>query len=176
MLEELEIRESKREDSAAIEALYPEAFPEEDLLPLVRSLLNDATVVALSLVGTIDSQIVGHVIFTTCGLAGERVNAALLAPLAVAPAWQRQGIGSAMVRDGLRQLKEEDVSRVFVLGEPAFYGRLGFIPETFVEPPYPLPAEWEGVWQSLSLDDTASTCAGKLSVPPQWLQQSLWTP
>jgi putative acetyltransferase len=44
MPEKLEIRESRRDDSAAIESLYPEAFPEENLLPLVRDLLNDVVV------------------------------------------------------------------------------------------------------------------------------------
>ncbi|MGV7227787.1 MAG: GNAT family N-acetyltransferase [Nitrospirales bacterium] len=175
MLEKLEIRESRRDDSAAIESLYPEAFPHENLLPLVRDLLTDPAI-AISLVGTIDTQIVGHVIFTKCGVVGNGVNAALLGPLAVAPAWQRQGIGSAIVRAGLRWPKDADVNRVYVLGDPAFYGRLGFLPESLVEPPFPLPAEWDGAWQSQNLGETTTPCAGKLSVPPQWLQPTLWTP
>ena len=175
MLEKLEIRESRRDDSAAIESLYPEAFPHENLLPLVRDLLTDPAI-AISLVGTIDTQIVGHVIFTKCGVVGNAGNAALLGPLAVGPAWQRQGIGSAIVRAGLRWLEDADVNRVYVLGDPAFYGRLGFLPESLVEPPFPLPAEWDGAWQSQNLGETTTPCAGKLSVPPQWLQPSLWTP
>ena len=175
MSEKLEIRESRRDETAAIESLYPEAFPDENLLPLVRDLLNDSAV-AISLVGTIDTQIAGHTIFTKCGVAGNSVNAALLGPLAVAPAWQRQGIGSAIVRFGLRRPKGEDVDRVFVLGDPAYYGRLGFLPESLVEPPFPLPAEWDGAWQSQDLGETTTPCVGKLSVPPQWLQPTLWTP
>ena len=96
MLDELQIRESRPDDSAAIRSLYPEAFPDEDLLPLVRDLLNDS-VVTISFVATIDTRIVGHVIFTRCGVVGNSVNASLLGPLAVAPAWQRKGIGSAIV-------------------------------------------------------------------------------
>jgi putative acetyltransferase len=107
---------------------------------------------------------------------GSSVNAALLGPLAVAPAWQRQGIGSAIVRAGLRRLEDANVSRVYVLGDPAYYGRLGFLPETLVEPPFPLPAEWDGAWQSRDLGKTTTPCAGKLSVPPQWLQPALWAP
>jgi len=175
MSEKLEIRESRRDDSCAIESLYPEAFPDENLLPLVQSLLSD-TVVAISLVGTIDTRIVGHVIFTKCGVVGNGVNAALLGPLAVAPEWQRQGIGSAIVRGGLRWLEDADVSRVYVLGDPAFYGRLGFVPESLVEPPFPLPPEWDGAWQSQHLGESAVQCAGKLSVPPQWLKPVLWAP
>ena len=175
MSDKLEIRESTRDDSAAIESLYPEAFPEEDLLPLVRGLLND-TLVAISLVGAIDTRIVGHAIFTKCGVVGNGVNAALLGPLAVAPAWQRQGIGTAIVHAGLRRLEDEDVNRIFVLGDPAYYGRLGFLPESLVEPPFPLPAEYDGAWQSQNLGETTPSCAGILSVPAQWLQPALWSP
>ena len=175
MLDELEIRESVQADAAVTESLYPEAFPDEDLLPVVRDLLNDAAV-AISLVGTIDRQIVGHAIFTKCGVVGNSANAALLGPLAVPPAWQRQGIGSAIVRAGLRRLEDADVNWVYVLGDPAYYGRLGFLPESLVEPPFPLPAEWDGAWQSQDLGETTTLCVGKLSVPPQWLQPTLWTP
>lgn len=175
MSDELEIRESVQGDSGVIESLYPEVFPDENLLPLVRDLLRDAAVTT-SLVGAVDSRIVGHVIFTKCGVVGRDVNAALLGPLAVAPAWQGQGIGSAIVRAGLRRLEDMDVNLVFVLGDPAYYGRLGFRPESLVEPPFRLPAEWDGAWQSQHLGDTATPCAGKLSVPPQWLQPALWAP
>ena len=175
MLDKLEIRESVQGDSAAIESLYPEAFPDEDLLPLVRDLLQEAAI-AVSLVGTIDLQIVGHAIFTKCGVAGSTVKAALLGPLAVAPAWQRRGIGSAIVRAGLRRLEDAEVELVCVLGDPAYYGRLGFVPETVVKPPFSLPVEWIGAWQSQNLGDTTMRRAGKLSVPPQWLDPALWAP
>ena len=175
MLDELQIRESRSDDWSAIESLYLEAFPDEKLLPLVRDLLND-TVVALSLVGTIGTRIVGHVIFTKCSVVGKSVNASLLGPLAVAPAWQQKGIGSAIVQAGLRWLKDSDVNLVLALGDPVFYGRFGFLSESLVEPPIPLPAEWEGAWQSQYLGQPPTTCSGKLSVPPQWLQPGLWAP
>jgi putative acetyltransferase len=108
MTEKLEIRDSVSADFGAIELLYPDAFPDEDLLPLVRDLLHDTTV-ATSIVGEIDSRIVGHVIFTKCGVTGKRTNAALLGPLAVTPALQGKGIGSALVRTGLRQLEDRGV-------------------------------------------------------------------
>lgn len=171
----LEIRESVQGDYAAIESLYPEAFPDEDLLPLVRELLQESAI-TMSLVGTTDSRLSGHAIFTRCGVAGSRVNAALLGPLAVAPACQRQGIGSAIVRAGLRRLEDAGVSLVCVLGDPAYYSRLGFTPEFRVEPPYPLPAEWRSAWQSKHLGDISAPCAGQLSVPPQWLRPALWAP
>ena len=172
---ELEIHESVQADAAAIESLYPKAFPDEDLLPLVRDLLQDAAT-AVSLVGVIDSQIVGHAIFTKCGVEGSSVKAALLGPLAVAPAWQRQGIGSAIVRAGLQRLKDEDVSLICVLGDPRYYSRLGFHPDALIDPPFPLPVEWDSAWQSQYMDNTTEACTGRLTVPAQWLQPTLWAP
>ena len=109
-------------------------------------------------------------------MVGNSINAALLGPLAVSPAWQRQGIGSAIVRAGLRRLADADVNRLYVLGDPAYYGRLGFLPEFLVEPPFPLPAEWDGAWQSQNVGEPTTPCAGKLSVPPPWLKPALWAP
>jgi putative acetyltransferase len=175
MTDNIEIRESMQVDLFAIESLYLEAFPDEDLLPLVRDLLRE-TSVALSLVGTIDSKLAGHVIFTMCSVAEHSDRSALLGPLAVEPAWQRRGIGSTIVRNGLRRLKDDGVSQVFVLGDPAYYGRLGFLPESRIAPPYTLPTEWEGAWQSQSLRGTTTPHPGKLSLPRPWLQPSLWLP
>jgi putative acetyltransferase len=175
MMEGIEIRETVRGDLAAIEVLYPNAFPDEDLLPLVRELLQETSVV-LSLVGTIGSSVVGHVIFTTCRVAGSSDKVALLGPLAVASASQRQGIGSAIVQAGMQRLEKAGVTHVYVLGDPAYYGRLGFVPETRVAPPYPLPAEWSEAWQSISLSSAEQPRRGELSVPQPWLQPALWAP
>ena len=169
------VRDSVDGDCDPIEALYPEAFPDEDLLPLVRDLLQD-TSVTTSLVGTIDSRVVGHGIFTKCGLVGSNVGAALLGPLAVAPAWHGRGFGSAIVRAGLQRLEEMDMTLVCVLGDPNYYKRLGFRPESLIEPPFRLPPEWDGAWQSLIVGHTIMPVSGKLSVPRQWLQPALWTP
>ena len=175
MTQGLEIRESLSADLDAIESLYPAAFPDEDLLPVVKDLLPD-TAVTTSIIGEIDSQLVGHVIFSKCGVTGSLISASLLAPLAVTPERQGQGIGSALVRAGLRKLKDNDVRVVCVLGDPAFYGRLGFRSGSSIEPPFRLPAEYEGAWQSQTLSDSEEEYSGKLSVPEQWQQRSLWMP
>ena len=173
MIESIEIRESVPGDLASIEKLYPDAFPDEDLVSLVRELLQEASD-ALSLVGIIHSSLVGHVIFTTCGIAGCSDRVALLGPLAVAGAWRRQGIGGAIVRTGLQRLEEAGLTCVYVLGDPAYYGRLGFVPTAYVAPPYPL--EWREAWQSMSLGGAGPPHQGKLSVPQPWLKPALWAP
>lgn len=175
MVEKIEIRESLPNDAAAIEKLYRDAFPDEDLLPLVRELQREGPSV-VSLVGIIDKALVGHVVFTTCRVAGEPDKVALLGPLAVAPAWQKQGIGSAMVRAGMQRLENAETHQVYVLGDPAYYRRFGFAPEEGVTPPYDLPEEWRGAWQSLSLCRDKPPPHGKLSVPQPWRKHTLWVP
>jgi putative acetyltransferase len=173
MIDDIEIRESLPNDRAAIETLYPDAFPDEDLLPLVRDLLsNEAS--GLSLVALVDRALVGHVIFTACGIAKRAEKVALLAPLGVATKWHRRGIGGALVRAGLDRLNTDGVAQVYVLGDPAYYGRFGFEREDGVVPPYPLPEEWQGAWQSLRLREVGPPLQGELSVPRPWRQAALW--
>ncbi len=173
----IQIRDSEPGDWASIEALYPAAFPDEDLLPVLRDLFQETPPV-LSLVAIIESSVVGHVIFTPGHVAGNNENekVALLAPLAVTPARQRTGIGSALVHDGFQRLRNAGVAHAYVLGDPAYYSRFGFEPETHVMPPYPLPTEWREAWQSTSLLDAERPSKGKLCLPQSWLQPALWTP
>ena len=175
MNDSIVIRESIPGDLAAIESLYPEVFPDENLLPLIRSLLRE-TPAPLSLVGLIDLELLAHVMFTHCSVEGSNLKAALLGPLAVTPALQRQGIGTALVHAGLKRLEDTGLSQVYVLGDPAYYGRFGFTPEPRVMPPYALPPEWNGAWQSKTLRDTEAHPEGKLSLPGPWLQPALWAP
>jgi len=173
MTEDLTVRDSEPGDLTAIEALYPDAFPDEDLLPLVRELLREPDVV-LSLVGIIGGSLVGHIAFTMCGIDDGDDGAVLLGPLAVAPARQRRGIGGALVRGGLGQLERSGATHVCVLGDPAYYGRFGFQPDGRVMPPYPLPDEWRGAWQVISLGDAAPPGLGTLTVPSPWRRPALW--
>lgn len=169
------IRNSTPADLGAIEALYPEAFPDEDLLPLVRDLLGESSE-TLSLVAAVDSSLVGHVVFTTGSIEGHGSTVALLGPLAVSPASQRQGIGSALVREGLQRLGCASVGLILVLGDPAYYSRLGFEAERRVVTPYELPAEWRDAWQSLPLGKVAAPASGKLILPRPWQNSALWAP
>ena len=174
-MEETEIRQSRPEDWPALAALYPAAFPDEDLLPLLRKLLRDGEPV-LSLVAVVGSAVVGHGAFTTCGVSDGDEAVSLLAPLAVTPAWQRRGVGTAMVEAGLHQLREAGAGVLCVLGDPAYYGRFGFMPETGVAPPYPLPEVWLEAWQSIRLRDDVGRCRGVLRVPEPWRDPALWSP
>lgn len=173
MEDRIAARVSCPDELAAIEALYREAFPDEDLVSLVRALLERPKDV-LSLVAGDGGDVNGHGAFNHCGIVGAVGKVALLGPLAVAPARQGRGIGGALIRDGLRRLGEAGVQRVFVLGDPGYYGRFGFAAEADVTPPYPLPEEWREAWQSISLGQAAPAKPGMLSVPTPWRQPALW--
>ena len=170
-----DMRASLPEDTAALELLYRQAFPDEDLVPLLRDLLSEDQGV-LSLVAARDGKPVGHIVFTICGVAGRDEKVALLGPLAVAPPVQRQGIGGALVRDGLDRMKADEVTQVLVLGDPAYYGRFGFQTESHVSPPYALPEDWRTAWQSISLDGGKPQMKVKLVVPEVWAKPALWAP
>jgi putative acetyltransferase len=170
-----DIRESREGDRTAIEQLYPAAFPTEDLIPLVRRLLADPGI-TLSLVATGDEQVIGHAILTRCALSDSSRRAALLGPVAVAPAAQRQGVGSALIEAGLRRLKDAGVGVVCVLGDPGYYGRFGFNPGCRISPPYDLPADWHDAWQCLALDHHGLPANAALLIPPPWDDAALWGP
>jgi putative acetyltransferase len=175
MLEGVAIGATGAGDGPALEALYRAAFPAEDLLPLVRRLLEEEPGL-VSLAARSGRELAGHVLLTPSGV-GDRPNvAALLGPLAVAPARQRQGIGRALVAEGLRRARGRGLRKVLVLGDPAWYGRLGFRPERRVAPPYPLPEAWRDAWQSLDLEPRAPALAGPLRPPPAWQEPGLWSP
>ncbi len=174
MIADLKIRESEAADLLSVEQLYVDAFPEEDLLPLLRELWALPSGV-ISLVGLRDNEIIGHVSFTSCGFEGRDDRAALLAPLAVSPSLHKQGVGSALVRHGFEKLEAAGVCRVYVLGDPNYYAQFDFVAEDKVTPPYPLPSEWSGAWQSAELYDKGSVYEGRLLLPKPWQKRSLWS-
>jgi putative acetyltransferase len=84
--------------------------------------------VLLSLVAEIDGRVVGHILFSRMWIdtADGVVDAVALAPIAVLPECQRQGIGGQMIRTGLDLLRRRGERIVIVLGRPDYYSRFGF--------------------------------------------------
>ncbi|MCB1520681.1 MAG: N-acetyltransferase [Hyphomicrobiaceae bacterium] len=172
---DFDVRRSGPGDIQSIRALYRATLAGEDLSPLLDGLLVRRDDV-LSLAATSGDTLIGHIAFSICRVDGIDQRMALLGPLAVAPERQRQGIGSALIRDGFARLGADGISRVLVLGDPAYYGRLGFSTEADIAPPYPLVAEWRPAWQSLALLNGSTPCNGRLIVPEFWLRPELWAP
>lgn len=175
MTNSLVIRETASEDIAQILALYPRAFPEEELRPVVSALLEHGRKV-LSLAGFDEDALVAHVLFTICGTQDQDRSGALLGPLGVMPSHQRQGVGSALVHAGLERLERMEIRQVFVLGDPVYYQRFAFAPERQVLTPYPISEEWVDAWQSMPLKARAPLVAGRLLLPEPWMEPALWGP
>ncbi len=173
MRENFDIRLTTPADTAAIEELYRAAFPDEDLLPLVHDLLYSGDEV-VSIVALDDGRISGHAGFTYCTVEGGDEKVALLAPLAVTPMHQLRGIGRKLVEAGCDMLVEAGVGHVFVLGDPGYYGRLGFVAAENVTPPYDLPEEWQGAWQVLEIGIANTKPKGRMAVPKLWQNEALW--
>ncbi len=172
------IRASRAADRASLEDLYARAFPDEDLLPLVRDLLAaEAGVVSLAAVrggASRGGALAGHAVFTMCGIEGRAEKVCLLGPLGVHPKFRRRGVGAALVREGLARMTADGACLVFVLGDPAYYGRFGFEAERNVRPPYTLADEWRDAWQALRLCGSGADLAGTLCVPAPWAKPALW--
>src|SRR3990172_11118971 len=116
--------------AAAIRAVPLAAFPspaEADLVELIRA--SDGFVPDLSLVAEDpDGGIVGHILLSHVGIAGSPDPVLALAPMAVVPERQRQGIGSALTRAALDAAGARDEPLVTGLGGPPLYPRFGFPP------------------------------------------------
>ena len=84
--------------------------------------------VVVSLVAERAGWVVGHILFSHLPIAtaGRVIAGAALAPVAVLPPFQGQGIGSALIRAGLRRCAELGSEAVVVLGHPGYYPRFGF--------------------------------------------------
>jgi len=125
------LREERPADAAAIRVVLEAAFPtcaEADLVERIRA--AGAVRPDLSLVAELGGAVVGHILLSPVTLeTGGGPEAVLeLAPMAVVPDHQREGIGSALVIAGLDAAEVRDEPLVLVLGHPWFYPRFGFRP------------------------------------------------
>lgn len=123
----IEIRAEEAQDAAAIRRLHELAFGGPGEARLV-DLLREAQRVAISLVALAEGQVVGHILFSpiTVAEAPEGFIGLGLAPLAVLPAFQKQGIGASLIRHGLVECLRGGGQAVVVLGDPRYYSRFGF--------------------------------------------------
>jgi putative acetyltransferase len=117
-----DVRPATAADGPGIRSVLSAAFGRGDEADLVEALERDGDVLA-SLVAVREGAAVGHALLSRLAAPYE---AAALAPVAVAPALQRQGIGAALVCAAVEAARARGCRAVFVLGDPAYYGRFGF--------------------------------------------------
>ena len=98
--------------------------------------------ISLALVAEENARILGYVVFSKVVTNAEaaELGALAVAPLAVVPAFQRLGIGSALVSAGLERCRLQRQARVLVLGDPVYYARFGFVPAARFDLKCPFPA------------------------------------
>jgi putative acetyltransferase len=172
------VRTANPGDRDSIRQLYAVAFTGEDLWPLVDALLTLGSDHILSFVAEGGGAVIAHGLFTHCGVDGDAhgggIRAALFGPLGVVPAWAGRGVGTGLATAGLERLQKDGADLVLVLGDPAFYGRLGFGVEDRIKPPYPLPDAWAGAWQSRWFARAPGSVHGILRPPAPWCDAALW--
>jgi len=124
------IQEETIEDQPGIREVNRLAFGGEEEARLVDQLRADGEVV-VSLVAVDEDVVLGHALFSWLPIErrGQIIRAAALAPVAVRPERQRQGIGSTLIRRGIELCRERGCAAVIVLGHPEYYPRFGFTAE-----------------------------------------------
>jgi putative acetyltransferase len=127
------IRREQPRDHDAIRSVVEGAFGGPAEARLVDDLRHQGAL-AVSLVAEIEDRILGHIALSAL-TSPQRALA--LAPLAVAPPFQRLGIGSALVREAIDLCGHSGAAAIFVLGDPGYYGRFGFSADAAA--PFPSP-------------------------------------
>ena len=124
----MHIRDERPEDAESIRAVNLAAFETNVEADLVDALREQATPI-VSLVAEDAGSIVGHILFSPVTLV-ESPNLPMmgLAPMAVVPGRQRQGVGSRLVREGLERCRRAGAAAVVVVGHATYYPRFGFVP------------------------------------------------
>lgn len=175
----MRIREANDDDLNDVLFVEREAFNSNKEAELTRDLLADPTAKPLiSLIAFVDDRPAGHILFTKAHLSrNPELTVSILAPLAVVPDFQRQGVGGALVKKGLQLSAETGVDIVFVLGHPTYYPRHGFAPagKLGFEAPYPIPEKDADAWmvQELRPNMIGSVsgkviCCNAMNKPEHW--------
>ncbi|HML05183.1 MAG TPA: N-acetyltransferase [Methanobacterium sp.] len=125
------IRHEKKSDYSTIYEINKLAFNGENESKLIQTLRKSENFNKnLSLVAVNGEKIVGHILFTPITIETKEKSflALALAPLAVHPEFQNQGIGSLLIKQGLNACKRLKYGIIIVIGHPKYYPRFGFIP------------------------------------------------
>lgn len=125
----ISIRPERPKDYSAIRRVNTEAFGTPAEGDLVEN-LRESGIPLISLVAESEGTVVGHILFTPVRLENDQgpLSIAGLGPMAVSKAQQRKGIGSALVKAGLKACRRAGYVAVVVVGHPEYYGRFGFTP------------------------------------------------
>jgi putative acetyltransferase len=163
----MHIRAANIKDSEGIKKLYLQAFDNSEaevVSDVAVNLLHKRSAIdTISLVAIDNDAIIGHTAFGSVFLDTSNEHFAyILAPLAVLPTHQKQGVGSTIVTHGLDIIASLGAFMVFVYGDPQYYFRFGFktdLAQNFT-PPYTL--HYPEGWQAMKLNSPVFPESGTL--------------
>ncbi len=141
------IRTERHNDYERINEIHQNAFHGESEATLVNAVRNSNEFIPdLSLVAVTGMEhIVGHILISTVWIQTDKqkLPTLALAPMAVDPSYQNKGIGSSLVKAGIKEAKQLGHSHIVVLGHPTFYPKFGFVPSVTkqIHSPFPVPDE-----------------------------------
>ena len=124
------IRDETESDIESITEITKQAFENHPFSrnteQFIIHALRGANALTVSLVAENDGTVVGHIAFSPVTFTDGSENWYGLGPISVRPAYQKQGIGSSLVNEGLHLIKEADAEGCVVVGDPNYYERFGF--------------------------------------------------
>jgi len=122
---------------SAFETMEMASGDEQDLVNRLRK--STAFIPELSLVAECDGQVIGHIMFTKMKIGD--YNALTLAPVAVLPEYQKQGIGAKLIVEGHRIARELGHSVIILVGHADYYPRFGYTParKSNIQAPFEVP-------------------------------------
>jgi putative acetyltransferase len=88
--------------------------------------LRAVKALTVSLVAEVDDRVIGHIAFSPVTISDGTRNWYGLGPVSVLPAYQRQGVGKALIREGLARLKDMNAQGCCLVGHPDYYRKFGF--------------------------------------------------
>ena len=134
---------------------------EQDLVAALRK--SQSFIPELSLVAEIHGEIVGHILFTKVSVS--RYTELALAPLSVLPAYQKQGIGMALIAEGHRIAGELGFGYAIVLGHAQYYPKAGYRPARLygIKAPFEVPDE---SFMAIKLNPSAAKLDGTVAYDP----------
>jgi len=151
---------------------------------LVTELLVDPSAEPIiSLLAYDDEKPVGHILFSKAkiksgwGFCSLKPGSYILAPLAVIPEAQKQGIGGMLIKEGLCALRKIGAERCFVLGHKEYYPRFGFIPNAIkagFPAPYPIPEKNHDAWMWQDLTDDPCDEKGQIICANALMRKKYW--
>ena len=122
----MKIRTENESDIKQITAIHDQAFKGRDEVKIVETLRRNKNL-TISLVCEIDVILAGHIAYSPVRDKNEEVIGIGLAPVAVLPALHNQGIGSQLIEQGNKEAFDMGFKKIFVLGDPEYYSRFGFV-------------------------------------------------